>query len=69
MLRNLADLLMHLIQNLFAAEEHMSEAMAAIIEKVNHNSLKNALNHHLNLTAEQKKTTGTDCTNASAKKD
>ncbi len=54
MLKNLADLLMHLIQNLNAAEEQMSRAMPAIIEKVNHSSLKNALTHHLNLTAEQK---------------
>ncbi len=55
MIKDLQDLLMHLIQNLNAAEEHMSEALPAIIEKVHHSSLKNALNHHLNLTAEQKK--------------
>lgn len=55
MIKDLADLLMHLIQNLNAAEEQMQQAMPAIIEKVNHSSLKNALTHHLNLTTEQKK--------------
>lgn len=54
MIKDLAALLMHLIQNLNAAEEHMMHAMPAIIEKVNHSSLKNALTHHLNLTTEQK---------------
>ena len=55
MIRDLADLLMHLIQNLNAAEDQMMQAMPAIIEKVHHSSLKNALTHHLNLTTEQKK--------------
>lgn len=54
MLKHLQDLLIHLIQNLYAAEEQMLQAMPAIIEKVNHSSLKNALTHHLNLTTEQK---------------
>lgn len=55
MIKNLADLLMHHLQNLNAAEEQMFEALPAIIEKVHHSSLKNALNHHRNLTTEQKK--------------
>lgn len=54
MIKDLADLLMHHIQNLYAAEEHMLQAMPSIIEKVHHSSLKNGLNHHLNLTKEQK---------------
>lgn len=54
MIKDLADLMLHHIQNLYAAEEHMLQAMPSIIEKVHHNSLKNALNHHLNLTKEQK---------------
>lgn len=54
MIKDLADLMMHHVQNLYAAEEHMLQAMPSIIEKVHHNSLKNALNHHLNLTKEQK---------------
>ena len=55
MIKNLADLLMHHLQNLNAAENRMFEALPAIIEKVHHISLKNALNHHRNLTTEQKK--------------
>ena len=55
MIKNLADLLMHHLQNLNAAEEQMFEALPAVIEKVHHSSLKNALNHHRNLTTEQKK--------------
>ncbi|CAA9521605.1 MAG: hypothetical protein AVDCRST_MAG96-2955 [uncultured Segetibacter sp.] len=55
MIKNLADLLMRLIRNLSAAEDHMFNALPAIIEKAQHTSLKNALNHHRNLTAEQKK--------------
>lgn len=54
MIKDLAGLLMHLIQNLYAAEEHMLQAMPAIIEKANHGSLRNALTHHLKLTGEQK---------------
>src|SRR3712207_139525 len=54
MLKNLRDLLMHLIQNLYGAEEQMLQAMPSIIGKAHHSSLKNALTHHLNLTAEQK---------------
>lgn len=55
MIKNLSDLLMHHLQNLNAAEQLMFEALPAIIEKVHHSSLKNALNHHRNLTTEQKK--------------
>ena len=55
MIKNLADLLMHHLGNLNAAEEQMFEALPAIIEKVHHSSLKNALNHHRNLTTAQKK--------------
>ncbi|MDB5247552.1 MAG: hypothetical protein JWQ40_1946 [Segetibacter sp.] len=53
-INDLADLLFHNIQNLYAAEEQMSRTIPSIIEKVHHNSLKNALTHHSTLTGEQK---------------
>ncbi|HKG67715.1 MAG TPA: DUF892 family protein [Segetibacter sp.] len=55
MIKNLADLLMHHLENLNSAEDQMFEALPAVIEKVHHSSLKNALNHHRNLTTAQKK--------------
>jgi ferritin-like metal-binding protein YciE len=53
-INNLVDLLIHQVQNLYAAEEQMQKAMPAIIERAHHSSLKNALKHHLQLTEEQK---------------
>ncbi|HEX8676984.1 MAG TPA: DUF892 family protein [Segetibacter sp.] len=55
MIENLEDLLMHHLENLNSAEDQMFEALPAVIEKVHHSSLKNALNHHRNLTTAQKK--------------
>ena len=52
---DLEDLLIHHIQNLYAAEEQMLEALPPVIEKAQHSSLKRALEHHLKLTLEQKK--------------
>jgi ferritin-like metal-binding protein YciE len=53
-INNLVDLLIYQVQNLYAAEEQMQKAMPAIIERAQHSSLKNALQHHLQLTEEQK---------------
>lgn len=52
---NLQDLLVHHLQHLYYAEEQIASAMPVIIEKANHKSLKNALTHHLSLSAAQKK--------------
>lgn len=52
-INNLADLLLYNVQNLYAAELQTQQAMPAILEKVHHSSLKNALTHHHNLTEEQ----------------
>lgn len=52
-INDLSDLLMFDVQNLFAAEQQLMQLMPSIIEKVHHNSLKNALTHHHNLTQEQ----------------
>ncbi len=52
-INNLADLLMYNVQNLYAAEQHAKQAIPAIIDKVHHSSLKNALTHHFKLTDEQ----------------
>ena len=54
-INDLADLLMHYVRNLYAAETQVLEAMPKIIQQVHHSSLKNALSHHLGLTEEQKK--------------
>jgi ferritin-like metal-binding protein YciE len=53
--KDLPALLMHYIQNLYAAEEQMIEMLTIMIEKARHRSLKNALQHHLALTIEHKK--------------
>lgn len=54
MIEDIADLFIYNIQNLYASEEHMLKALPAIVEKAQHSSLKNALNHHLKVTKEQK---------------
>jgi ferritin-like metal-binding protein YciE len=54
-IKDLQDLLVHHLQNLYAAEDHIFQAMPRVIDKANHKSLKNALTHHLDLTNEQKK--------------
>src|SRR4051812_48232114 len=54
MIKTLSDLLMENIQNLYSSEDVMLQHMPFLMEKVNHNSLKNALNHHLSLTEEHK---------------
>lgn len=46
-IEDLEDLFGYYIQNLYAAEKQIAEAMPAIIEKARHQSLKNALQHHL----------------------
>ena len=55
MIKTLSSLLIRTIQNLYASEDHMLQELPSIIEKVKHTSLKNALNHHLSLTSDQKK--------------
>jgi len=47
---DLEDLFVNYIQNLHAAERQIMEAMPAIIERVRHKSLKNALQHHLTIS-------------------
>lgn len=54
MIKTLSDLLLENVQNLYFAEEQMLQAMPSIIEKAKHSSLRNALEHHLGLTHEQK---------------
>jgi ferritin-like metal-binding protein YciE len=54
-INDLEDLLVHHLQNLYAAEDHILQSMPQVIEKANHKSLKNALRHHLDLTNEQKR--------------
>ena len=53
-INNLVDLLIYTIEDLYAAEMQMQKALPPIIEKAHHTSLKNALQHHLQLTEEQK---------------
>jgi ferritin-like metal-binding protein YciE len=53
-IHNLPELLAYSIQNLFYAEEEISQFIPGLIEKANHRSLKNALKHHADLTAAQK---------------
>lgn len=54
-INNLVDLLSQNLQQLYAAEEQMQQALPAIIDKVHHSSVKNSLQHHAGLTQEQKK--------------
>ena len=54
-INDLEDLLVHHLQSLYAAEDLILQAMPSVIKKANHKSLKNALQHHLDLTNEQKK--------------
>ena len=54
MINDLKDLFIHHIQNLYAAEIHMLAELPAMMEKVHHRSLKNALTHHMNLTNDHK---------------
>ena len=49
-INDLEDLFVNYIQNLYAAEQQIMEAMPAIIKKVRHQSLKNALQHHLTIS-------------------
>jgi len=49
-INDLEDLFVNYIQNLYTAEKQIMEAMLAIIEKVRHQSLKNALQHHLTIS-------------------
>lgn len=55
MIKDIRDLFIYQIQNLYSSEIHMLAALPAMIEKAHHHSLKNALNHHLNITKDQKK--------------
>ncbi|HEX8356299.1 MAG TPA: DUF892 family protein [Segetibacter sp.] len=50
---DLNSLLVSHIKNLYAAEQQIKQAIPAIIESVQHSSLKNALTHHSNLTDDQ----------------
>lgn len=49
-IKDLEGLFLHFIENLYATEKQIAEAMPAIIQKVRHKSLKNALQHHLTIS-------------------
>ncbi len=49
-IKDLEALLLHYIQYLYAAEKQIAEAIPGIIDKVQHLSLKNALQHHLSIS-------------------
>ena len=49
-IEDLPALFLYYIQNLYAAEKQIMEAMPAIIEKAKHQSLTNALQHHLTIS-------------------
>ena len=50
LIEDLESLLFHYIQNLYVAEKQIAEAMPAIIEKAQHQSLRNALQHHITIS-------------------
>lgn len=54
-INDLQDLLIHLVTEIKNAEQQLKDAMPAIIEKANHRSLKNALQHHHQQTVDQLK--------------
>jgi ferritin-like metal-binding protein YciE len=54
MIKDLKDLFFYHLQNLHSSEKQMLKALPSLIEKVQHDSLKNALKHHLKVTKEQK---------------
>ncbi len=49
-INDLEDLFVNYIQNLYAAEKQIMEAMPSIIKKARHKSLKNALQHHVTIS-------------------
>lgn len=49
-INDLEDLFVSYIHNLYATEKQIMEAMPAIIDKVRHKSLRNALQHHLGIS-------------------
>src|SRR4051794_34739231 len=53
-IEDLFGLLFHHVQNLYSAEDQQLQALPAMIKRANHNSLKNALSHHLALTTEHR---------------
>jgi ferritin-like metal-binding protein YciE len=53
-IKDLPALLIHYIQILAAAEEHAIPLLSEMIERARHRSLKNALQHHLKVTMEQR---------------
>lgn len=54
-INNLLDLFLYTLQNIYTAEKTIQQAMPAVLQKVQHSSLRNALNHHSSLTTEQQK--------------
>lgn len=53
LITDLRGLLLYQVAGLLAAEEQMMQAMPSLIRKAQHRLLKNALNHHHDLTGEQ----------------
>jgi ferritin-like metal-binding protein YciE len=53
-IKDLIDLLMYQVNNLYSAEEMIEQAMPAFIAKAKHSSVKNALKHHAERTPDQK---------------
>lgn len=54
MIKDLKNFFIYHIQNLYASERHMLAELPVMIEKAHHRSLKNAINHHLDITKDQK---------------
>ncbi len=54
-LKDLKDLLIHEVQDLYSAEEQILEAMPLMIETAKNPALTKALQQHLKVTEEQKK--------------
>jgi ferritin-like metal-binding protein YciE len=51
---NLVDLLLYYITSLYSAEEQIEQFIPSLLQKANHSSLTNALEHHAKLTNLQK---------------
>jgi ferritin-like metal-binding protein YciE len=53
-MKNLRDLLVHELEDLYSAEEQIIDGLPAMIEKAENPELKKALNEHLSVTKDQK---------------
>jgi ferritin-like metal-binding protein YciE len=53
-LRDLKDLMIHELKDIYSAENQLIDALPKLAEKANNEELRNALNHHLEETKRQK---------------